>query len=79
MLFSGVGGRVILFILRLFPFVNVLHLPNSRYAMPGKPGGNVEKVLAWQAVEGAKEQESCEKVRKNTRKLLQMSLHGGTL
>ena len=27
MLFSGVGGRVIFLILRLFPFVNVLHLP----------------------------------------------------
>ena len=26
----------------------------DRYAMPGKPGGNVGKVLAWQAVADAK-------------------------
>lgn len=43
----------LLLVFRLLALVNVLHLPNSRYATPGKPG-RVEKVQAWQAAPGSK-------------------------
>ena len=36
------GGEKGVLVFRLLALVNVLHLPNSRYATPGKPGG-VEK------------------------------------